>query len=160
MYVRLSWPEPIGAKTLLTDITRWTESSDRDSNTGGFVLQITSRARYTFWVFFAIFPATEWCFSMKFYLFISSFFSAKRAIVTGFARLVRLLVRHEISYSNISKTFSPRSTTFYRDIHTDIVYSCARYDISIYFRSEVIGENKRKDRLRRFRVEFIKNASN
>ena len=56
-------------------------------------------------------------------------------------------VRHEISFSNISKTVCPRIIKFYVNIHTDIVYIRTGYDIIIYFQSEVTGENSRKYRL-------------
>ena len=65
--------------------------------------------------------------------------NAFRAIEIGFAN-VHSFVRHEISSSNISKTFWARTTLFHRRIHTDIVYSRTGHDIIIYFRSKVIGE--------------------
>ena len=61
--------------------------------------------------------------------------------------------------SNISKTVWARITKFYSHIHIDIVYSRAGYDVMIYFRSEVIGENSRIYRFLRLRVEFLDNGS-
>ena len=55
-------------------------------------------------------------------------------------------VRHKIGSSNSSKTVWPKITTFYNDIHTDIVYSHTGYDVTIYFRLEVIGEKQSKMR--------------
>ena len=46
-----------------------------------------------------------------------------------------MLVRREISSSDISKTVWPRITKFYGDIHTDIVYIQTGYDVIICFRS-------------------------
>ena len=54
--------------------------------------------------------------------------------VTGFV----MFVWHEISSSNISKIVWRRITKFYRDIHTDIVYSHTGHGIITYFRSAVI----------------------
>ena len=44
----------------------------------------------------------------------------------------------------MSKTVWPRITNFYRDIHTDIVYSHTGYDIIIYFQSKTV-ENTTSD---------------
>ena len=70
-----------------------------------------------------------------------------------------LLVRHEISPSNISRTVLPRMTKFHTDIHTDIVYSHTAQDSIIYFRSEVIvKKNCGKYCLPQLRVEFLENS--
>ena len=51
-----------------------------------------------------------------------------------------------------------RTTEFNMDIRTDIVYSRTKYDVIIYFWSEVIAKNCRKYRLRRLRVEILENC--
>ena len=56
--------------------------------------------------------------------------------------LVRSFVRHETSFSNISRTVWSRTTKFYQFIHADIVYSQTEYDIIIRFRPEVIAKKK------------------
>ena len=48
------------------------------------------------------------------------------------------IVHHKLSCSNISRTVWPRITTFYMDIHTDLLYSNNRYDVTNFFMSEVI----------------------
>ena len=49
-------------------------------------------------------------------------------------------------------------TKFYRDIHTDIVYSHTGYDAIVYFRSKVIAKKLSKIPLRQLRVEFLGNG--
>ena len=44
-------------------------------------------------------------------------------------------------------------------MHTDKIYSHGRYDVIVYFGSEVIAKNCRKYRFRRLRAEFIENGS-
>ena len=51
-----------------------------------------------------------------------------------------MFVRREINSSNMSKTIWPRITKFYRDIHTNIVYSHTGYEAIIYFRSKIIAK--------------------
>ena len=80
-------------------------------------------------------------------------YKAFRTIGIGYV----MLVRREISFSNISKTVCPRTIIFYRDIHTDIVYNQTGYDVIIYFRSEVIAK-KICIKYRRLREEFIENG--
>ena len=73
-----------------------------------------------------------------------------RAIGICFANVrpfVRLFVRR------------PRITNFYGDIHPDIIYSHTGYELIIYFRSEVIGENSRFYHFRRLLGEFLESGS-
>ena len=43
------------------------------------------------------------------------------------------------------------------DIHAGLLYTHTGQDLTSYFRSEVIAKNRRKYRLRRLQVEFLKN---
>ena len=47
---------------------------------------------------------------------------------------------HNVSGSNISKTVWPRNTKFYRHIRTDLLYSRTGYDVTSYFRSDVVAK--------------------
>ena len=42
------------------------------------------------------------------------------------------IVHHKVSGSNISRTFWPRVTKCYTDIHTDLLYSRTGYDVTNY----------------------------
>ena len=63
------------------------------------------------------------------------------------------------SAPNISRTAWPIITKFYRNIHTDKVYSHTGYDVTNYFWSEVVAKKTvEKNRLRRLLVEFLKSG--
>ena len=48
-------------------------------------------------------------------------------------------VRHKVKQSYSSRMVCPRINKFYSDIHTDLLYISTVYDVTIYFRSEVIA---------------------
>ena len=58
--------------------------------------------------------------------------------MTGYAGVV-LVVRHKVSKSHISRTVWSGITKVYRNLHIGWVYNRTGYDITIYFRPEVIG---------------------
>ena len=67
-------------------------------------------------------------------------------------------VRHVLAPGISRGSFDIESPNFTRtDIQTNPVYSHTRYDVTIYFRSEVIAKTK-KYRLWRHRVEFPENG--
>ena len=50
------------------------------------------------------------------------------------------VVHHKVSGSNILETVLPRITKYIRYIHTDLPYSHIIYDVTGYFRSDVIAK--------------------
>ena len=51
-----------------------------------------------------------------------------------------VIVHHEVSGSYILRMVCARIATFYMDIHTDLVYSNTRYDVTCYYWSLVIAK--------------------
>ena len=68
------------------------------------------------------------------------------------------LVGHKVRQLHISRTVLGRISKFYKDIHTDLLYSYSGYDATSYFWSEVIAKNCRKRSIGWFPVEFVENS--
>ena len=68
------------------------------------------------------------------------------------------VIHHKVSGLNISITVWSRITKFYRNIHTDLLYSHTRYGMSNYIRSEVIVKNSWKRSIWWLHVEFLENG--
>ena len=56
-----------------------------------------------------------------------------------------VVVNHKVSGSNISRTFRPRSTTFYTDIYADLFFSHIGINIISYFWSSFIEFRKKNE---------------
>ena len=71
--------------------------------------------------------------------FVGKTLNGVSALCIDLHRPASFVVHHKESGSNISKTVWPRITKFYRGIRTGTLFSHTEYDVTTYFRSEVIA---------------------